>query len=128
MPSMFGELSFAFLAVLGVAVWLVFLFCRQKFQEQIFTESGDYIYQFLPRHLATPEEYARGFLIYFATMAGFVTVLSLLGPSNLTAIGVKLPDGVGYTGLFLVIALVLVGALPTVPGLMSVEKYLRTYA
>jgi hypothetical protein len=106
----------------------VYLFCRQKFQERIVTESRDYIYQLLPRQLATSEEYFRGFLIYFGTMASLVTVLSLLGPNNLSALGMKLPDGVNYLILPLDIALVLIGAVPNIPGVMLLEKYLRTYA
>lgn len=122
------EMSLLFFACLGIAVWFVYLFCRQRFAERSVTESSDWIYQLLPRHLATRDEYSKGFLTYFGTLAVVVVLLSLLGPKNLATLGITLPQGIGYVVVPFFIAFVLIGALPTVPGLIAVEKYLRTYA
>src|SRR5713101_2183225 len=90
------QLSLLFFCSLGAAVWFVYLFCQKKFAERSVTESSDWIYQLLPRQLATREEYFKGFMIYFGTMAVTMLLLSLLGPKNLAQLGIKLPDGVGY--------------------------------
>ena len=132
LPMQFGvpldEMSILFFASLGVAIWLVYVFCKGKFAERSMTGSGDYIYQLLPQQLATREEYSKGFLIYFGTMAVVVALLSLLGPKNLEPLGITLPTQISYVAVPLAIALVLMGALPNVPGLMLVEKFLRQYA
>ena len=73
------ELSPLFYACLGAAIWLVYLFCRKQFAERIVTGDNDYIYQLLPRQLATHEEYSRGFMIYFVSIATVVVLLALLG-------------------------------------------------
>jgi hypothetical protein len=121
-------MSVIFFASLGVAIWLVYIFCQRKFAERSVTESADYLYQLLPRQLATREEYSKGFLIYFGSMVLMVVLLSLLGASNLETIGVALPKQLSYVGVPLAIAFVLMGALPNVPGLMLVESFLRQYA
>jgi hypothetical protein len=123
-----SQLSFLFFACLGVAIWLVYMFCQKKFAERSVTESSDWIYQLLPRQLATHEEYSKGFLIYFGTLAAVVVLLSLLGPKNLESLGIKLPEAAGYVIVPLAIAFILIGALPTVPGLTLIEKSLREYA
>ena len=117
-----------FFGSLAAAIWLVYLFCERKFAERIFTGSNDYIYQLLPQHLATKEEYFRGFLIYFGTMAVFVTLLSLVGPNNLEPLHILPPKEISYLAVPLIIAFVLMGALPNVPGLVLIEKLLRQYA
>jgi len=117
-----------FFGSLAAAIWLVYLFCERKFAERIFTGSNDYIYQLLPQHLATKEEYFRGFLIYFGTMALFVTLLSLIGPNNLEPLHILPPKEISYLAVPLIIAFVLMGALPNVPGLVLIEKLLRQYA
>jgi uncharacterized protein (DUF2384 family) len=122
------QLSLLFFGSLAVAIWLVYLSCRQRFAERSVTGSSDYIYQLLPRQLATREEYSKGFLAYFGTMVATVVLLSLLGPKNLGSLGINLPDGVGYVMVPFAVALVLIGAMPTVPGLMAIEKFLREYA
>jgi hypothetical protein len=100
LPMQFGvplnELSFLFFGCLGIAIWLVYVFCQKRFAERSITESSDWIYQLLPRQLATREEYSKGFLIYFGTLAAFVVLLSLLGPKNLEPLGIKLPQSAGY--------------------------------
>jgi hypothetical protein len=63
------ESSLLFFGCLTGAIGLVYLTCRKKFGERSVTGSDDYIYQFLPRQLATREEYSKGFLTYFGTMA-----------------------------------------------------------
>ena len=123
-----NELSWLFFVFLGVAIWLVYVFAQQKFAERSETGSRDYIYQLLPRQLATPAEYSNGFLIYFGTMAGIVIVMSLAGPNNLEALGIKMPQGLSFVCVPLVLAFVLIGSLPTVPGLTTLEKLLRQYA
>jgi hypothetical protein len=132
LPMQFGvplnELSFLFFGCLGIAIWLVYVFCQKRFAERSITESSDWIYQLLPRQLATREEYSKGFLIYFGTLAAFVVLLSLLGPKNLEPLGIKLPQSAGYVIVPLAIAFILIGALPTVPGLTLIEKNLREYA
>ncbi|HEX8167378.1 MAG TPA: hypothetical protein VF601_16540 [Beijerinckiaceae bacterium] len=132
LPMQFGvpldQSSPLFFACLLAAIGLVYLFGRQKFDERSFTGNDDYVYQFLPRQLATGEEYSRGFLIYFGTMAGIVLLLSLIGPKNLNALNIPLPKEVSYVVVPLAIAFLLVGVLPTVPGLQQIEKWLRKYA
>src|SRR5688572_25524137 len=98
-----------------------------KFEESTIAKSDDdFISQLLPRYLATPEQYSRAMIIYVAAMAGFVVVLSFLGPRvwSLNATGV--PDAPDALPLF--IALVLVGFLPNVPWLQQIELRLRRYA
>jgi hypothetical protein len=132
LPMQFGvplnQLSFLFFACLGFAIWLVYTFCQKRFAERSVTESSDWIYQLLPRQLATREEYSKGFLIYFGTLAAFVVLVSLLGPKNLEPLGIKLPEAAGYVIVPLAVAFILVGALPTVPGVTLIEKNLREYA
>src|ERR1700694_2446964 len=78
LPMQFGvplsQLSFLFFGCLGVAIWLVYAFCQKRFAERSVTESSDWIYQLLPRQLATREEYSKGFLIYFGTLAALVVL------------------------------------------------------
>jgi hypothetical protein len=121
------QTSVLFFASLGLAIWLLYVFCQRKFAERSDTRSGDFIYQMLPRQLATREEYSQGFLIYFGSMATILVLLSLLGANNLEQLGITLPKHLSYIGVPLAIALVLMGALPNVPGLMIVE-YMRQYA
>ena len=132
LPMQFGvsldKDGLVFFACLTAAIGLVYLFCRQKFGERSITGNGDYAYQLLPRQLATREEYSKGFLIYFGAMALTVLLLSLIGPKNLGALGIPLPEGVGYVVVPLAIAFLLVGVLPTVPGLSGIEQFLRRYA
>lgn len=131
LPMQFGvpldRSSLLFFGCLIAAIGLVYLSCRQKFNDRI-TGNGDYVYQLLPRQLATGEEYTKGFMIYFGTMALSVILMSLIGPKNLSALGIPLPAEVGYVVVPLAIAFLWVGILPTVPGLQAVEKYLRQYA
>lgn len=122
------EMSLLFFASLAVAIWLVYVFCQRKFAERSVTGSGDFISQLLPRQLATRQEYSHGFLIYFGSMAVMVIFLSLLGANNLELLGIALPKHLGYVGVPFAIALVLMGALPNVPGLMLIETFMRQYA
>ena len=122
------QMSLVFFGSLALAVWLIYVFCQRKFAERSVTGSGDFIYQMLPRQLATHEEYSHGFLIYFGSMATILVILSLLGANNLEQLGITLPKHLGYLGVPLALAFVLMGALPNVPGLMLVETYMRQYA
>lgn len=122
------EMSVLFFASLGLSIWLVYIFCQHKFAERNFAASGDFIYQLLPQQLATREEYSHGFNIYFSSMAVLVIVLSLLGASNLEQFGIELPKQLSYPAVPFAIALILLGALPNVPGLMRLETFLRQYA
>ena len=122
------QMSLLFFAAVGTAIWLVYVFCQRKFAERSVTRSGDFIYQLLPRQLATREEYSQGFLIYFGSMALMVVLLSLLGANNLEQLGIAVPKQLGYVGVPLAIAFVLMGALPNVPGLMLIETFLRQFA
>lgn len=122
------EMSPLFFACLGVASWLVYVFCQNKFAERSVTGSGDFIYQLLPRQLATQQEYSHGFAIYCGSMVMMVIFLSLLGANNLEQLGITLPKQIGYVGVPFAIAFMLMGALPNVPGLMRVEMYLRQFA
>jgi hypothetical protein len=49
------EMSILFFASLGAAIWLVYLFCQRKFAEPSNKGNGEFIYQLLPRQLATRE-------------------------------------------------------------------------
>ena len=84
------ENSLYFFASLFAAIGLVYLFCSRNFAERIVSEDDDFAYQLLPRQLATPQEYLKGFLIYFMTMVSTVLLLSLLGPQNLKSLGIPL--------------------------------------
>ena len=122
------EMSVLFFASIGAAIWLVYVFCQRKFAERSVTRKGDFIYQLLPQQLATREEYSRGFLIYFGSMALLLVVLSLLGANNIEQLGITLPKHLSYIGVPLAIAFVLMGALPNVPELMLIETFLRQFA
>src|ERR1700759_5208330 len=106
--------SLVFFGCLAAAIGLVYLFCRQKFGERLVTENEDYVYQLLPRQLATREEYSRGFLIYFGTMVLTVVLLSLIGPKNLDSLGIPLKE-ISYAIVPLALAFLLVGIMPNVP-------------
>ncbi len=122
------EMSPLFFGCLGVASWLVYVFCQNKFAERSVTESSDFIYQLLPRQLATRQEYSHGFFIYCGSMVVLVIFLSMLGANNLEQLGIVLPKQIGYVGVPFAIAFMLMGALPNVPGLIRVETYLRQFA
>ena len=119
-----------FIACLATALGLVYLFCRNKFGERSSSGSGsdDLVDQMLPRYLATREEYSKGFLTYFATMAGTVLLLSLIGPKDLAALGVPLPKEISSVVVPLAAALLLTGVMPNVPVLLEIEKWVRKYA
>jgi len=117
-----------FFACLLAAVAIVYVACRKKFAERSVTGSEDYIYQFLPRQLATREEYSKGFMTYFGSIALMVVLLSLIGPKNVASLGITFQKEVSYVVLPLAIAFVLVGALQNVPGLSLLEQMLRQYA
>jgi Protein of unknown function (DUF2384) len=117
-----------FIACLAAALALVYLFCQKKFAEPSSMGSSDYVDQMMPRYLATKQEYSKGFLMYFGTMAATVLLLSLIGPNNLGVLGIEIPKGIGYAAVPLATALVLVGLMPTVPILLELEKWLRKAA
>jgi uncharacterized protein (DUF2384 family) len=117
-----------FVASLTAAFGVVYLFCRQKFDERSSTGTDDYANQLLPRQLATHEEYSKGFLVYFGTMVATVLLLSLIGPKNLAAVGIPLSKDLSYVVVPIAVSLVLVGLMPTVPVLLEIEKWLRKYA
>jgi hypothetical protein len=123
------QASVYFFLCLCAAIALVFLFCKKKFDEpSVEANEDDFAYQLLPRYLATKQEYSRGFLIYFGSMAFTVFMLSLVGPKPLSAFGVDIPPQLGNAVVPLFVALVLVGILPNVPVLQEIEKWIRKYA
>jgi hypothetical protein len=132
LPIQFGvpldQTGLLFFACLLAGIGLVYLFCLKKFAEPSITGNGDYVYQLLPRQLATHEEYTKGFLTYFGLMALTVILLSLIGPKNLGALGIALPDTIGYVVVPLAVAMILVGVVPNVPVLQDIETRLRQYA
>jgi hypothetical protein len=132
LPMQFGvslnSNSILFFLCLTAAIGLVYLFGTKKFAERSIIANDDFIYQLLPRQLATREEYSRGFLIYFGTMAFTVLLLSLIGPKNLHMLNSNLPEEINYVVLPLAVALVLVGVMPNVPMLQEIERRLRQYA
>jgi hypothetical protein len=117
-----------FFVCLAAAIGLVYLFCDKKFAERSIAGDDDYVYQLLPQQLATPEEYSKGFLIYFGTMFLTVVLLSLIGPKNLHSLGIPLPNEISYVVVPLAIAFLLVGVMPNVPMLQEIERRLRQYA
>jgi len=117
-----------FLLCLVFGIGLVYLFCRKKFAERSSTEIADYADQLLPPHLATHEEYARGFLIYFGLMATLVFVLSLIGPRGLVTLGISAAKNIDQAVVPIVVAFVMVGLLGNVPGLLAIESRLRSFA
>lgn len=116
-----------FFACLLAAIGLVYLASQKKFGERIVIRSDDYIYQFLPRHLATREDYSKGFMIYFGALAAAVVFSSLIGPKNWKSLGIPMPDEISYVVVPLFLAMS-VHALPNVPILLEIEKLLRKYA
>src|SRR4051812_8885503 len=90
------EMSPLFFGCLGIASWLVYVFCQNKFAERSVTENGGFIYQLLPRQLATRQEYSHGFFIYCGSMVVMVIFLSMLGANNLEQLGIVLPKQIGY--------------------------------
>jgi len=110
-----------------VAMALLYLFCRKKFDERSVTGNSDYVYQLLPSELATRQEYNKGFLTYFGTIVFVVVALSLLGPKDLSLLGIRLDDvSVNFKPVYL--AIVLMGIVPNIPVLQDIEKWLRQYA
>ena len=124
----FDENSLIYVVSLALSIGLIYLFCRRNFGERISVGNDDYVSQLLPRQLATPEEYTRGFLIYLATMVGAVLLLSLLGPQNLKLIGITLPPDTGKIVIPLALALLVTGLVPNVPVLHDLECWLRQFA
>lgn len=125
------DASWVLILSLVVAIGLVYCFCAKKFNERSVTENKDYVYQFLPSQLATPQEYNKGFFTYFGAMALMVALFSLIGPKGLVGVGLlprELADQVGNVAFPLAVALVLTGVLPNVPVLQEVERWLREYA
>jgi hypothetical protein len=117
-----------FLVCLVSGICLVYLFCEKKFAERSSTETVDYADQLLPPHLATREEYTKGFLIYFGLMATSVLVLSLIGPRGLALLGISAAKDIDQAFVPIVVAFMLVGLLGNVPGLLAIENRLRTFA
>ena len=117
-----------FLLCLVFGIGLVYLFCKKKFAERSSTETVDYADQLLPPHLATHEEYAKGFLIYFGLMATSVLVFSLIGPRGLASLGFSGAKDIDQALVPIVVAFMLVGLLGNVPGLLAIENRLRSFA
>src|SRR5437764_879781 len=117
------------LFIVGVvaAMGLLYLFCRKKFDERSVTGNSDYVYQLLPSELATRQEYNKGFLTYFGTVVFVVTALSLLGPKDLSLLGITL-EGASVDFKPVYLAIVLMGIVPNIPVLQDIEKWLRQYA
>src|SRR5262245_26009436 len=120
--------SVSFFAFLAVAVIIVYVFCKKKFAEPSRKQTDDFVYSLLPEQLATPEEYRRGFKNYLLVMILAVVFLSLIGPSNLRAIGLPVPADANFVAVPLAVALMLVGLLPNVGVLEAIELRLRQYA
>ncbi len=113
---------------LAVAVLVVFLFSKKKFEEPSIEKSeDDFLCQLFPRYLATPQEYTKGLMFYVGTMIATVVAFSLLGPHILSLGGADVP-AVTNAGLPIFIAFVLVGVLPNVPVLQELERRLRRMA
>ena len=65
--------SVYFYLCLGVAVLVVFLFSRKKFEEPSIDRSeDDFFCQVLPQYLATPQEYTKGLMFYVGSMIATV--------------------------------------------------------
>ena len=134
LPMKFGipfddPVSFAvFLLCLVLGIGLVYLFCKQKFAERKSNGSVDYADQLLPAHLATHEEYAKGFLIYFGLMATAVLMFSLIGPRGLVSLGFTAAKDIDEGLVPIAVAFMLVGLMGNVPGLVAIENRLRTFA
>src|SRR5215831_16776951 len=68
------------IACLALGLVVLVLHSHAKFAEPtIRPASGDYIAQFLPRYLATREEYARALIGYLVSMAVILVVMSIIG-------------------------------------------------
>jgi len=113
---------------LAVAMLVVFLFSRKKFEEPSIEKSeDDFLCQLLPRYLATPQEYSKGLMFYVGTMIATVVAFSLLGPRIISLGGADTP-ALTNAGFPVFIAFVLVGVLPNVPVLQEIERRLRRLA
>jgi hypothetical protein len=114
---------------LAVGLIVVALHAHAKFAETTIRREqgdGDYIAQFLPRYLATREEYARAQIGYLMSMAAILVALSIIGPPLFTALA---PDlAVRYNPVApLIVALILVGVLPNLPWLAGIEWQVRRF-
>ena len=113
---------------LAVAVLVVFLFSKKKFEEPSIEKSeDDFLCQLFPRYLATPQEYTKGLMFYVGTMIATVVAFSLLGPRIISLGGADTP-ALTNAGFPVFIAFVLVGVLPNVPVLQEIERRLRRIA
>lgn len=128
-PSLEDPSAFYFYFFLIAAMIIVVMFCRTQFQQFSVEENNDdYVAPLLPRYLATPEEYSKGFFIYAGTMLFAIFLLSFLNTDTLRGLGVPLPKSVSNAAIPLIGALTLIGILPNVPVLQEIEKWLRRYA
>src|SRR5262245_38306635 len=108
--------GFAFCLLLGALV--LFFFSSEKFgQSTLVIDENDLLTRLLPRYLATQRTYSRAFALYVFLMLCLLVSISVLGPK---ALGFKAAEAAPAT-LPLLAALVLVGLMPKVPMLQTIE-------
>jgi uncharacterized protein (DUF2384 family) len=116
------------LACLALGLVVLALHSHAKFAETtIRPASGDYIAQFLPRYLATREEYARALIGYLASMGLILVVMSIIGRPLLEVLTDKELAAKYAPVAPLGFALLLIGVLPNIPWLQNLEWLLRSF-
>ncbi len=126
--GLFAQMDAPFLVCLAASLGIVFLFCRRNFGEAVADKvPNDITTHLLPGHLATRNEYLKGFAVYFALMTFAFLTLSLLGPKPLQAFGWTIPPGIGNAALLIFVAATMAGLLTSVKSLQEVEKWLRKF-
>jgi hypothetical protein len=126
--GLFAQMDAQFLVCLTASLGIVFLFCRQNFGFHISDPvPNDITTQLLPSHLATKNEYHKGFFIYFASMTFALLTLSLIGPKPLQAFGITIPPDIGNAAILIVVAGTLVGLVANVKSLQQIEKWVRKF-
>jgi hypothetical protein len=113
------------LALIAGAIIVVFFAWRRFDERTLERTDGDLITQFLPRELASPQEYAQGLMTYIVAMLGVMLIFSALGTPALTLLG--LSTQVAPLAPVL-IALALFKLVPNVPVLSGLEQNIREFA
>jgi hypothetical protein len=131
------KLAYLFYIFLLLAMVLVFLLCRTKFEQ--FSEGntadggGDYVSRLLPRYLATRREYSTGLSVYVASMAFMVSLLSIFGPTDPETFkkiffNIDFSKDFTFAAQPLLMTLLFLGVLPNFPVLQEIEKWFRRRA
>jgi hypothetical protein len=120
------EFNGAFLLALILGGVVVMLFANECFNKPTYDQDeNDPATQFLPKYLATHQEYSIALLMYVTSLELSFLVLSLIGPKTFVEIGLLKNTSVSYEAFPLWVALVLTGLIPNLPVLKEIERKIR---